>query len=268
MALADPIEALDPLLARGRAERLAARQVHEPLVSRESGPFGQAKRRSGLAQSIKGTDGNTIWTARLRRGVRFQDGEPLDADAVLANAERWMSVEPGPSLLPDLAAVDSPRPGRVRFLLERSNRRFPGELGSARLGLVSPAALADAGAAPVRPGPTGTGPFEFREGAGARVLLARNSAWWGTPLGLGPGFDQIELFNVANARRRARTLLDGSADVAGALPGAWARRITQDPLLTYIGGRGRAMGMTRAVRGIESAEADQSLADAWLTDLR
>ncbi len=40
VALADGIDTLDPLLADERAERLAARQIHEPLFSRQAGPFG------------------------------------------------------------------------------------------------------------------------------------------------------------------------------------------------------------------------------------
>ena len=41
-----------------------------------------------------------------------------------------------------------------------------------------------------------------------------------------------------------------------------------DPLLALVGGGGAAIGIQRSVRGIDSAAADQALADVWLTDLR
>ena len=253
-----------------RAERLAARQVHEPLVSRESGPFGQARERPGLVRSLRPVAGGTIWTAKLRPGVRFGDGEPLDADAVIANAERWMQVGPGPGLVPDLLAVDSPRPGQVRFLLGRSEPRFPQALANPALGIVAPAAITNAAGGSVRVDydGSGTGPFELRERESGRTLLARNASWWGTRLGLGPGVDQIELLDVPAAGARARQLLSGSVVVADDLDQRAARRVDDDPLLTTVAGDGSIVGLDRSVRGIEPGEDDLALADVWLTDLR
>jgi ABC-type transport system substrate-binding protein len=268
IAVSAPIETLDPLLADSRAERLAARQVHEPLVSFQNGPFGSSRRRPGLARAVKPSAGDTIWTAYLRPGVRFQNGEPFDAEAVRANSERWRTVSPGPELLPGLVAVDYPRPGRVRFILDRPDPRFGRRLADPRLGLVAPSALPTIASAPVKLGSTGTGPFELREQDGPATLLARNVGWWGADLGLGPGVEQVELVDVPSPGSRGDGLLDGGFDVADALDRRTAKRIAADPLLTVIGGGAGVLGMSRAVRGLESADAAQPLADAWLTRLR
>ena len=53
-----------------------------------------------------------------------------------------MTVPPGPQLLPELAATDTPRPGLFRFFLDRPSPRFPKRLADARLGLIAPEALA------------------------------------------------------------------------------------------------------------------------------
>jgi ABC-type transport system substrate-binding protein len=269
LAVPGTITTLDPLLADGRAERLASRQVHEPLNSRQAGPFGQTRERPGLARTFESSDGDTIWTATLRPGVRFQDGEPLDADAVLAHVERWLSTTTGRALLPELIVADNPQPGLVRFQLDRPTPDFPTELSAARLGLVAPQALLGAGTAPLAIGAerTGTGPFELREHDGGRTLLARNADWWGTPLGLGPGVDQVELVDVEGGEERVGQLESGSVDVAAALDQDLARVVARNPLLTVVRGGGSALGMERSVRGIESADVEQPLADVWLTDI-
>lgn len=270
IAVADPIETLDPLLAASSAERLASRQIHEPLLSRQAGPFGQSRQRAGLARTFQASAGDTIWTATLRGGVRFQDGEPLDADAVLANVDRWLSVAAGRALVPELIAADSPRPGQVRFLLDGASPRFPQRLASARLGLIAPNAIAAVEDGLLLPSAsrTGSGPFELREREGDRTLLARNADWWGTPLGLGPGVDQLELVDLRDGRLRIDGLVGGSFEVADDLDPDLVRAVERNPLLTVVRGGGSVLGMERSVRGIESAATDQPLADVWLTDIR
>jgi len=261
LAIEGPVETLDPLLASTRAERLASRQIHEPLVSLQSGPFGQTRQRPGLIRSFEASAGATIWTAKLRPGVRFQNGAPFDAGAVLANVDRWLATSTGRALLPELIVADNPQPGVVRFQLDRPSPDFPRRLDSGRLGIVAPDSLAAGGAEAL-----GTGPFELREQEAGRLLLARNGAWWGGPLGLGPGLDQIELIDLP-AREGLGQLESGAVEVAAVPDAELARRALRDPLLTVVRGGGLALGMERSVRGIESGDADQSLADAWLTDL-
>jgi peptide/nickel transport system substrate-binding protein len=265
---ADPIETLDPLHVVTRSERLASRQVYEPLRSIQRGPFGASRRSPGVAGSFRPNPDATIWTARLRRGVTFSNGDPLDADAVLVNADRWIGSAAGRARIPELAAADSPRPGRVRFLLDRPSRHFPSRLADPRFGLVAPAPLLGVGRDRLRLDASGTGPFEYRGHDGRTVLLARNASWWGTPLGLGPGVDQVELTAVAGGPNRVDALVGEGAEVADELGKTAANRVTADPLLTAVGGGGKTLGLERSVRGLDSAAAGQSLADVWLTDLR
>lgn len=270
VAFADPLETMDPLYATTRAERLASRQVHEPLISTQSGPFGQARKRPGLVRSFRPGAGDTIWTATLRGGVRFQNGEPFDSDAVEVNIDRWQSSPAGEDLLPELIVASSPQPGQVRFQLDRPSPRFPQRLADARLGLVAPTVIASAGTQPFALSAlrTGTGPFELREREGDRTLLARNANWWGTPFGLGPGVDQLELIYLRDGRLRVDGLVGDAFEVADELTPELVRTVQSNPLLTVARGGGAALGMERSVRGIETAAADQSLANVWLTDIR
>jgi peptide/nickel transport system substrate-binding protein len=262
------IDELDPLVAEGRAERLASRQIHEPLVSNQNGPFGATRERPGLVRSLVPSSGKTIWTATLRPRVRFQDGVPLDADAVRANVDRWLATSAGRELLPELIVADNPAPGVVRFQLARPTPDFPRRLADARLGIVAPAALDDAGSGTLGADPiqSGSGPFELREQDAGGTLLARHATWWGAPLGLGPGVDQIEFVASGGAGAGVELLASGSVEVA-ALTGDAIRSVMEDPLLSVVRGGGPPLGIERSVRGLESAEEAQPLADVWLTDL-
>jgi peptide/nickel transport system substrate-binding protein len=197
--------------------------------------------------------------------VRFQDGTPFNASSVLANVERWRSVPSGRAQLGDLL-VDAPRPDLVRFILPAPDPDFPQRLASPRLGIVSPRAIAAAAGGPLdasRLPESGTGPFELRERSRDRLLLARNTSWWGTERGLGPGVDQIELRVVPDPQERLALLHDGSVRVAE-LGAEGLRAARQDPLLTVIPD---GLGAERSVRGIPAGEPAPSLNAVWLTGI-
>ena len=269
-ALAGPVGELDPLLAESRSDQIVTRQITEPLVASLTAPFGSVRRSRGLAIAWHSTPDREIWSFRLRSGIRFEDGTPFNAAAVLANAQRWRTLEPGRALLPELLAVDAPRPDLVRFILSQPVRDLPARLASPRLGIVSPRALRphDGTAARLaQPNRSGTGPFELREpAAGGQLLLAANTEWWGTRLDLGPALDQIRFEIAPRAGDRLALLESGQVEVADELDPNAIRRLRADPLLTYVTGADRAvLGLRRSVRGIDSATAIVPLSNVWLT---
>ena len=216
----DRVAEVDPLAARTRAAQLVTRQVHEPLVGSFSGPFEDTRRVPGLARSVRPNGDATIWTLRLRTGVRFQDGEPFNAEAVLANAERWLTTAAGRQLLPGLVDAFAPRFDVVRFILAAPDRSFGERLSSPQLGVVSPAALRPRSGVEAdyaeRAIGTGTGPFELRERSADRQLLARNTAWWGTAseVDLGPALEQAEFRAEPDVSVRLALLDAGEAQLA------------------------------------------------------
>ena len=268
-ALADRVQEVDPLLATSRSEQVVTRQVHEPLVESLEGPFGEARRRHGLARRWRPSGDQEIWRFELRRGVRFQDGTQFNASAVLANVERWRTTEQGRGLLPQLVAADAPRPDLVRLIFARPVGDLPSRLASPRLGIVSPAALrprSGRGAELSGTDRTGTGPFELRERERERIVVARNVSWWGTQDGLGPALDQVEFRVVASERERLALLRRGTIQVADSLPRTAIPEVRDDPLVTYVGGAGPGIvGLERSVRGLESARAVEPLSEVWLT---
>jgi peptide/nickel transport system substrate-binding protein len=268
-ALPGTVGEVDPLLADTRSELIVTRQVHEPLVESLAGPFGDVRRARGLAIAWRSTANGEIWSFRLRDGIRFQDGTPLNAGAVLANVERWRTLPVGRELLPELVAADAPRPDLVRFILAVPVHNLPDRLSAPRLGLVSPGALrphSGLAARLSRPDRSGTGPFELRERSrSGPIVLARNTDWWGTRLDLGPVLDQVEFDVVPGRSERLAMLNQGTVQVADSLESDAIPELRRNPLLTYVEDHEVVLGMERSVRGVDSATTIEPLSDVWLT---
>ena len=259
---------LDPLLASSPAGEIVCRQIYEPLLEQLAAPFDDATRVPGLAISARPSADRTIWQLRLRPGIRFQDGMPLNASAVLANAERWSTTGAGRALLPNLFEADAPRPDLVRFFLTAPDPRFDERLASPQLGIVSPRVLGPGDRAALASGVnSGTGAFELRERDRTRLLLARNSAWWGTPRGLGPALEQVEFRVVPDPEERLGLLETGDAKVASGLGPFSLQKAGADPLLSTLRGGEGGIALERSVRGIDSAREVPSLQAVWLTSV-
>jgi peptide/nickel transport system substrate-binding protein len=262
---------LDPLAAETRAAQTVTRQVYEPLIERVSGPYAQAAPQAGLALEARPSRDRTTWTVALRPNVRFQDGTPFNAAAVLANSRRWQTDSAGQGLLPHLFAVDAPRPDEVRFLLDQPVPDLVRRLSSPRLAIVSPRALdpgsgQNASFLPDTPG-SGTGAFEAGPSGPGRQMLSRFAGWWGSSMGLGPSLDGVTFILAPQPSQRLRLLQEGAVQVADPLSSHGLRVAGSDPLLDRVGGPLSGIGLEGSVRGIDSASAIPVLSSVWLTRL-
>lgn len=260
---------LDPLTARGVVAATVSRQVHEPLVARTAGPYGAPPRPAGLATALRPSAGGTVWTVQLRPGVSFADGTPFNAAAVLVNSRRWRSTTAGRAAFPELFAVDSPRPGEVRFLLQEAVTDLPRMLADPRLAIVSPRALEPQSGEGARFRPrargSGTGPFALvKPGSGE---LARNHDWWGSALGLGPALESVRFTPLATASARTAALRADRVQIAGPLPPASLGRLRSEPLLDAVPRVGGGVGIRASVRGLSPRRLVPLLSAVWLTTL-
>jgi peptide/nickel transport system substrate-binding protein len=262
---------LDPLAAQSRAALTVTRQVYEPLIERLSGPYGQATPQAGLALAARPSRDRTTWTVTLRSGVRFQDGTPFNAAAVLANSRRWQTDPAGRSLLPHLFAVDAPRPDEVRFLLDSPLPDLVRRLSSPRLAIVSPRALDPQSGQRTRfladAAGSGTGAFQPGPAGPGRMTLSRFAGWWGSPMGLGPSLDDVTFVVAHQPSQRLRLLREGTVQVADPLGPSELRAADSDPLLEAVGGPAGGIGLEGSVRGIDSAGAIPVLSGVWITRL-
>src|SRR4051794_19852790 len=124
-----------------------------------------------MAESLETSDGGTTWTLKLREGVTFTDGTPLNADAVLGSLDHylanygynfatWMSNVKAKTKVDDLT---------VKFDMNLKYNAFPGMLGHGPGMIMAPASYADAAAFK----PIGAGPFAFVSYSPAESLVVK-----------------------------------------------------------------------------------------------
>jgi ABC-type transport system substrate-binding protein len=193
----------------------AATAVYDSLL--KLGPGGVPE--PYLAESMETTDGGTTWVMGLREGVRFSDGTPLDAQAVITNVQRHIdkASSPGHRFAEPVASMRAVDPLTVEFSLKRPFGQFPAAFAQSfttgALGMiVSPAALARYGDQIVA-NPVGAGPFVLSEWVrDSKMTLTKNPDYWQKDEGL-PRLDALEFRPLPDTETRYASIENGDVDL-------------------------------------------------------
>ncbi|GAA2941452.1 ABC transporter substrate-binding protein [Streptomyces enissocaesilis] len=184
------------------------------------------QRRDGTfepALATRWTVKDTEITFELRKGVKFHDGTPFDADAVVLNLKRISDPATRSTKTAALAsvtgvvAVDAQT---VTLTLKAADPLLLTQLAHEPGMIASPAALAK-GAEEFGRRPVGTGPFTFRQWRSKVQLTAeRNPAYWaetkdGEAL---PLLGKVVLRFVTEAKVLRAELSTGGVQLVRALP--------------------------------------------------
>lgn len=176
----------------------------------------------GLAKRWWPSPDGRVWTFRIRRGVTFHDGEPLDAKAIMASMVRALQMRSVGGrvwpLLPiegadavanratdSLAGLRIVDDSTLRFTLDEPLNIFPKLLAMPVAAIVPTPTGPDFGTHPV-----GSGPWKFVSWSHDDLLvLARNDDWWGTP----PLSDTLRIRIIPEAFTRAAEYESGRLSV-------------------------------------------------------
>jgi peptide/nickel transport system substrate-binding protein len=164
-----------------------------------------------LAESIEHSDDFSQWTLKLREGVNFTDGTPLDADAVEYSIRRMKGARGSAATYPDyVASYEKPDAQTVVFNMAQPLSNFDallaGELGY----VVSPSAV-EADAEGFNTKPVGAGPFVVeRFAADSELVLVRNDDYFGDDVPL----DGIRFVWNPEQGASVDKLLAGETDMA------------------------------------------------------
>ncbi|MCR6031207.1 ABC transporter substrate-binding protein [Nocardioides sp. zg-579] len=209
LTLADYSEArsLDPTktIPNGAAGGNALAAVYDVLVryDQPSNSF-----QPWLAKSLTSQD-DTTWTLKLREGVTFSDGSPLDSAAVVGSLAYYMENAGYNTLLLATNIKDMRPEGddTVVFTLQKPWSTFPNMLASGPGMIIAPAAYENG---PDAFEPIGAGPFVLDEYKPAEeLLLTANPDYWNGE----PPLEAVRFVWLASDDDRLSSLADGTVDI-------------------------------------------------------
>ena len=172
-----------------------------------------------LAESWESSEDGLTWRFNLRKGVKFHDGTPFNADAVLFSLNRqhdpnhpfhnvggsytYWSYTGLAEIVEKIAAPDA---YTVQIILKRPYAPFIYTIAMTPFSIVSPTAL-QKWKADFRNHPVGTGPFKFvRWDREDKVVLEANTDYWEGR----PPLDRIILRSIPDNSVRLIELQNGS----------------------------------------------------------
>ncbi len=239
-----------------------AMALFDPLVKLDH----EGRFRPYLAESITPNDEFDAWTLRLRPGVQFHDGTPLNAEAIKWNFDN-LHKRPGSvtyGSIRDVESVEVIDDLTVVYQLSQAIVPFPDMLTRAVGWPVSPAAVErlgdEAGLYPV-----GTGPFELVEWRrDDRMELQRNDNYWQDGL---PYLDGITFRPLPDEDARLASLISGDMDVIQTLRQhivARLRGLSGIHLYEQVGNSSGSAIFNAEVPPVDDARVRQAL--AWALD--
>jgi 4-phytase/acid phosphatase/peptide/nickel transport system substrate-binding protein len=175
----------------------------------------EGKVQPRLALSWSSTPNFKKWTFKLRPGVKFHDGTPFNAQAVVFNYERMLDPQNHcrcAFYLNAISNLNAPDDLTVVYHLRYPVVQLPALLSPPVVTNVfhSPKAVKEMGESYNRH-PVGTGPFVLKSWqAGDRLVLERNPNYWAAGH---PYLDQVVIRPLPNAVTRFASVLSGDVDI-------------------------------------------------------
>jgi peptide/nickel transport system substrate-binding protein len=228
---------IDPSITGSSITALIARNVVDSLI----GQAGDDRFTPWLAERWEVNGDNTRYTFRLRQGVTFSDGTPLDSVAVKYNFDRILdpktSSSYAKSLLGPVDTVTAPDERTVVIAYRQPFAPLLQGLSLPYLGIQSPAYLRKA--ASTTNTIVGSGPFvldRFTRGSGSRLSRRADYNWGpGYATHTGPAYlDAIVFKYLPEASVRLGALISGQVQAIDDVPPANFRSVQADDRLQVV----------------------------------
>jgi peptide/nickel transport system substrate-binding protein len=229
IALPGTPETIDPHQFRSVLSGSIIGLMSETLVTRDPQTM---ELRPLLAESWRNVN-PTTWELRLRKGVKYHNGEDFTGESVKFSIERaiagklnTLSKVVWPAAIgQEVHVVD---PHTVRITTKVPDPILPNRLAAESLNIAPAKGLADFKEKFVTDRVIGTGPYRFVEFVvGDRVVVEANPNYWGAK----PATPRIVWQVIPDAATRVAALQRGSVDVIMNLPIPLIPAVESDPNL-------------------------------------
>lgn len=231
VAMQADITNLDPHVSSNGVSNTVTGTMYESLVTFDE----DANIIPMLAKEWTMSEDGLTYTFILNEGITFSDGEPFNAEAVIANWERgkadqslrvysqtksWVS-----------AVADSEY--QLTITLDAPNNTFLNKLTQVRI--VSPKAIEELGKDGLAKQSAGTGPYVFAERVdGGYTKVVRNENYWRE----GPKVDSLTFKVVPEDGSRIAMLKTGEADIITPVPPIQVEQIEGDSNIVVMNEKG------------------------------
>jgi peptide/nickel transport system substrate-binding protein len=206
---------LDPHMHFEVHANVVLNNVFDCLMER-SYKTGKLKHEPKLATSWEAIN-DTTWVFHLRKGVKFHNGEPFDAEAVKFNIERVLDPAQKAKRRTYFTFIDRVEvvdPYTVKIIT-----KYPAGFAIANLGFAMsihpPKYVKEKGKSYVASHPVGTGPFKFvRWLKDQEIVLEANEDYWDGP----PQIRTLIFKPIPEDGTRVAALMAGDVDIAKNIP--------------------------------------------------
>src|SRR5580704_4837689 len=226
IGLAEDPDVLDPTLARTYVGRIVFASICDKLFDIDE----KLNIVPQLALSQETSADGKAMTFKLRPGVKFQDGEKLDADAAKYSLERHLTMQ-GSFRKPELAAVDRIEvvdPLTIRLVLKTPFSPLLAQLTDRAGMMVSPKAAKEAGDK-FGLKPVCAGPYKFVERVQQdRIIVEKFADYWDKD---NVHIDRIIYLPIVDATVRLANLKSGGLDLIERVLATDVKDVRADPKL-------------------------------------
>lgn len=216
----------------------------------------------GLATSWKAID-QTTWEFKLREGVKFHDGEPLNAEAVKFTIDRVIDPEaksPTASYIRTIESVEVVDPMTVRIKTKGPDPLLPTRMSRYPAYIVPPAYIKEHGREYFASHPVGTGAYKFVEFVpDQHVIMEANEDYWRGA----PSIKKVTWRPIPDGTARMTALLTGEVDMVENVPVDMAPMLTQNPDVKLVniknGGLTIYLGLVMKEKPLDNVKVRQAL---------
>src|SRR2546427_1733245 len=206
--------------------------LHDGLVK----PLPGQKMGNSLAESWTESPDGLTYEFKLRRGLKFHNGEPVTTEDVKFSFDRYKGAG-ATELHARVRQVEVVDSLTIRFQLKEPWPDFMTFYGTTATaaGLVVPKKyVTQVGDEGFRRNPIGAGPYKFvSHMPGVEVVLEAYPVYWRHA----PYVKRLIMKSVPEGTTRAAMLRTGEADIAYALDGPDAENVKRDPKLQIVASR-------------------------------
>ncbi|HZT15634.1 MAG TPA: ABC transporter substrate-binding protein [Gaiellaceae bacterium] len=230
-----------------------------------------------IAKSFSWNKAHTVLTFHLRKGVKFANGDPLNAAAVKYTYDRIFEQNAVTAALTEMAAVKSKssvtvvNPTTVQFHLTKANTLLFGNMAQFGHSILDPKVV-KAHATKADPyahnwlsshvDGTAQGPFVLQSWQpGSQWVMARNPNYYGVK----PKLDQVIFKVIPDASSRLALLKSGAVDMAYNLPLKDVKKLESDKDVQIVDNPSRYvvfLGMNSKDKPFDNVKVRQAISYA------